>query len=151
MAADISQFFTDLVRFETRLWNAVESRLAADCGLTIGRYDVLRVLGASSPCRVNDIAEELEITWGGTSKLVDRLEAAALCTRRPNPDDGRSSLIELTPSGKRMLKKARNVVESELHRRLDGALTVQGFDRFAHSVTRLRTSANEWSRNQATA
>ena len=151
MVADISQVFADLVRFETRLWNAVESRLATECGLTIGRYDVLVVLGASSPCRVNDIAEKLDITWGGTSKLVDRLEAAALCTRRPNPDDGRSSLIELTPSGRRMLKKARQIVESELHLRLDGVLTVQGLDRFARTVARLRTSTDGWSRDRATA
>jgi hypothetical protein len=46
---------------------------------------------------VFDIAEELSLTVGGTSKLVDRIEAAGHCVRRANPDDRRSSIIELTP------------------------------------------------------
>jgi DNA-binding MarR family transcriptional regulator len=40
-----------------------------------------------SRCRVYDIAHELGITTGGTSKLVDRIEARGYCRRLPNPDD----------------------------------------------------------------
>jgi DNA-binding MarR family transcriptional regulator len=51
---------------------------------------------------VYDIAHELAITTGGTSKLVDRIEASGYCRRLPNPADRRSSLLELTPAGQRL-------------------------------------------------
>ena len=38
-------------------------------------------------CRVYDIAGELGITTGGTSKLVDRIEADGRCRRLPNHAD----------------------------------------------------------------
>jgi len=50
----------------------------------------MQVMSKYPACRVFDIKEELSITVGGTSKLVDRIEAAGLCRRRANPDDRRA-------------------------------------------------------------
>ncbi len=143
--------FRDLVWVNTWLMNAVDVRLMDDCALTVGRYDVLRVLGARPGTRVNDIAEELTITWGGVSKLIDRLEAADLCRRRPNPADGRSSLIELTPAGVRLLTRAEQVVEDELRCCLDGAVPIAQFDHLAAAVGVVRTSVQAARRERATA
>jgi DNA-binding MarR family transcriptional regulator len=93
---DLLSMFSDLVRFETQLWNALDNRLRVELEIPLGRFETLQVLGRRGSCRVNDIADDLCITWSGTSKIVDRLEASGLCMRRPNPQDGRSSLIELT-------------------------------------------------------
>lgn len=118
----------------------MDARLASDCGLTLGRYEVLSVVGHDGPCRVNDISQRLAITWGGTSKLVDRLEAARLCKRRPNPDDGRSSLIELTTAGERALGKATDVVQSELEQCVGGLLPPQSVKRLAGALHQLNQS-----------
>jgi hypothetical protein len=95
MRMDLAGLFSDLVRLEIELWNAVDARLRAVHDLPLARFEPMQVIARTPQCRVQDIATELSITVGGTSKIVDRLEAAGLCRRQPDPDDGRSSLIEL--------------------------------------------------------
>src|SRR6516165_12550521 len=115
--------FHQLVRFETELWNAIDARLRAEFDLPLSRLEPMQVIARRPSCRVYDIAEELSITIGGTSKLVDRIEAAGFCIRRANPDDGRSSVIELTAAGRRVLAKATKVFESELETRIGSAVS----------------------------
>src|SRR4051794_31642163 len=111
--ADLPQLFNDLVRYQTVLWNAVDARLRKDSDLTLGRYETMRVIEGRDRCRVYDIADELSVTVGGISKIVDRIEAAGHCRRRANPDDRRSSIVELTPAGKRALAHAKSAYEDE--------------------------------------
>jgi DNA-binding MarR family transcriptional regulator len=49
---------------------------------------------------VDRLADVLGLTSSGTVRLVDRLEAAGLVRRRAGPD-GRSTLVALTPAGRR--------------------------------------------------
>jgi DNA-binding MarR family transcriptional regulator len=96
---------------------------------------------------VYDIAEELSITIGGTSKLVDRIEAAGYCIRRTNPDDRRSSIIELTASGRRVLAKAAKLFEDELQIRIGSAVPERSLRQFYSTLFKLR--AANISANQA--
>src|SRR6266481_2510170 len=100
---DLKVLFSDLIRLETDLWNAVDARLRSEHDLQLTWFEPMQVMSKYTACRVFDIKDELSITVGGTSKLVDRIEAAGLCRRRANPDDRRSQLIELTPAGRRAL------------------------------------------------
>src|SRR6516162_8764987 len=115
---DLKVLFSELVRLETELWNSVEARLRADHGITLPFFEFMQVISRRPQCRVQDIAAELNITVGGTSKVVDRIEAAGYCARSANPHDRRSSIIALTPAGKRLLPKITATVDSELHARL---------------------------------
>ena len=100
----------------------------------------MRVIAQHPSCRVNDIAEELSITIGGTSKLVDRIEAAGYCVRRANPDDRRSSIIELTTRGKRVLAKAVKVFENELEQRIGSAVSARSLHQFYSTLIELRAA-----------
>jgi len=100
----------------------------------------MQVIARVSPCRVYDIAAELSITVGGTSKLVDRIEAAGHCRRVANPDDRRSSLIELTNAGRRLLARATVVFEEELHTRIGSAVSTQRLTQFQATLHQLRSS-----------
>jgi DNA-binding MarR family transcriptional regulator len=100
---DLRQVFDDLVRFETDLWNGIDARLRQDCDVTLGGLNVMLVVERAGSCRVNDIAAALSITVGGASQAVDRLEKLGHCTRRPHPADRRSSIVELTPSGRELV------------------------------------------------
>ena len=113
-AVDLRDVFDDLVRFETVLWNSVDSRLQRDCGVTLSGLNVMMVIAGTPSCRVLDIANALSITVGGTSQAVDRLEAAGSCVRHPNPADRRSSILELTPAGRELLASAGAVFDEEL-------------------------------------
>ena len=115
--------FSDLVRVETRLYNAVDDRLKADLGIGVGRYEILDCISTRDRCRVLDIADAIAMTIGAASKAVDRIHAAGLCTRTIDPADRRSSHLSLTPAGRRVLSRARRVVDDELRRRFDPVLS----------------------------
>ena len=143
MTADLTQLLDDLVRVETVLWNAVDARLRADHDLTLARFETMRVLGRSGPCRVLDVAEALAIGWSGASKIVDRIEAAGHCRRRPNPDDARSSLIALTPRGRTLWRRAEAGVADELQRHLAPALAASDLAGLGRSLSRVRSALRE--------
>ena len=72
----------------------------ADHQLTLADFEVLatlRRLGGSSSQRA--LMEALGLTSGTVSVRVDRLVAAALVTREPDPQDGRGAIVALTPQG----------------------------------------------------
>lgn len=117
--------FSELTRLETELWDALDSRLRKEHGLPMSRFEPMAVVDRLGACRVFDVASALAITVGGTSKLIDRIEKAGYCRRRSNPDDRRSSLIELTADGRMLLERARKTVEAELYLRLNPVLTEQ--------------------------
>ncbi|MFA4080228.1 MarR family winged helix-turn-helix transcriptional regulator [Mycobacteroides salmoniphilum] len=138
--ADVELIFSELVRWQIQLWNAVDARLRSDFDLPLSRYEPMRVIERRGVCRVNDIAADLLITVGGTSKLVDRIEASGHCRRRPNPEDGRSSVIELTSSGKRLLAQAKLALEEELSTRLGAVLSAGELQQFATILTKVRAA-----------
>ena len=140
--SDLGEVFHELVRLEIELWNAVDARLRSEAGIPLAHYEPMSVMDRVRPCRVNDIADELVITTGGASKLVDRIEANGYCRRRPNPDDRRSSLVELTPAGRRLLAQARAAVADELQRRLGDVVPERTLQQFATTLARLRAAGH---------
>ncbi|MFJ8669801.1 MarR family winged helix-turn-helix transcriptional regulator [Streptomyces sp. NPDC093600] len=115
--ADLKLLFDSVIRLETELWNGVDATLRAACDLPMTWLDILRLLDRTGGCRVQDMADEFAITVGGASKVADRVEAAGYCARRANPDDRRSSIVELTPAGRGKLEQALEVFEEELRLR----------------------------------
>ena len=142
MTAELRELFNDLIRFEIELWNAVDARLKGESGLPLSHFEPMSVMARLPRCRVYDIATELGITTGGTSKLVDRIEASGYCRRLPNPDDRRSSLLELTPEGRRVLARAGAAFDDELQRWLGSALPERTLRQFAATLARLRTAGH---------
>jgi len=135
---ELAQFFEDLVRAETRLYNAVDARLRDRHGLTLGQYELLTVISRRDGCRVLDIVRTVGITVGAASKAVDRLEAAGWCRRRVNEDDRRSSVLTVTPAGTRLLARARPTFEQELTDRLAGVASERALDQAARVLGALR-------------
>lgn len=146
---DFKQLFSELIRFETELWNAVDARMHAEHGLPLHRFEPMHIIERTPECRVYDIAEALSITTGGVSKIVDSIESAGHARRRPNPDDRRSSIIELTPAGKRLLAKATRTFEAELEVRLGSALSDRALAQFTLALKALRASASGTSASKA--
>jgi len=139
---DLRQLFNEIIRFEIELWNAVEARLKAEFNLPLTHFEPMSVMDRLGPCRVYDIASQLRITTGGASKLIDRIEASGYCRRRPNPADRRSSLLELTPAGRRLLADAGTAFDDELERRLGAPLPERTIRQFATTLNRLRAAGH---------
>ncbi|HXS62191.1 MAG TPA: MarR family transcriptional regulator [Streptosporangiaceae bacterium] len=110
----------------SRLAREIEDRLEpvyAACGLEPGWYDVLATLRRSGPpyqLRPTDFASALMLTTSGTTKRLDRLEAAGHITRQPDPGDRRGVLIALTSSGRELIDNATARHMANEHRILGG-------------------------------
>ena len=140
--SDLRGLFSDIIRFEIELWNAVDARLKSEFDLPLTHFEPMSVIDRLPGCRVYDIASELGITTGGTSKLVDRIEASGYCRRLPNPADRRSSLLELTPAGKRLFAEAGEAFDDELERRLGAAVPERTLRQFGATLSRLRAAGH---------
>jgi MarR family transcriptional regulator, organic hydroperoxide resistance regulator len=140
--SDLRRLFNDIIRFEIDLWNAVDTRLKSEFNLPLTHFEPMSVMARLPGCRVYDIANELAITTGGTSKLVDRIEASGYCRRLPNPADRRSSLLELTPAGRRLFADAGVAFDDELQRWLGAVVPERTLRQFAGTLTRLRAAGH---------
>lgn len=138
---DLTVLFTDLVRLETRLYNALDARLKAEHELPLGQFEFLRFISAHGTTRVFDLAREMAITVGATSKAVDRLESAGRIRRTANPSDRRSSLLELTPAGAGILAAATPTVEAELQIWVGSVLPASVLEQLGTSLSMLRHRA----------
>ena len=120
---DLDTVFTDLVRVETRLYNAVAERLRAEAGVGAGHFELLRYVRDHPDARVADLASAFAIGVGTTSKIVDRLEKEGWMERRPNPANRRSSLLTLTPAGGSVVSRAEPAWQAAIQEILGGAVT----------------------------
>jgi DNA-binding MarR family transcriptional regulator len=144
---DLASLFSDLIRLETELWDLVDARLRRDHDLALSWFEPMHVIDSTPNCRVIDVAEALSITVGGTSKLIDRIENAGWCERSPHPDDGRSSTIELTHAGRRLLTAAQRTLTDEIGVRLGEPLSTSELQRFAATIRKLRAHLREQRRS----
>jgi DNA-binding MarR family transcriptional regulator len=76
-------------------------------GLNGGEFDVLAALRrAGRPYQLApaELSRSLMVTSGGLTKRLKSLERAGLIARVPNADDGRSSLVQLTAKGRKLVE-----------------------------------------------
>lgn len=75
-------------------------------GLHDGEFDLLATLyrsGQAAGLTPNALRHAAVLSSGAMTNRLDRLEAAGLIQRVPNPHDRRSLLIRLSPKGQRVL------------------------------------------------
>jgi DNA-binding MarR family transcriptional regulator len=81
-------------------------------GLTFARYEALVLLSFSRagalPMRL--IGERLMVHPTSVTNTIDRLEGADLVVRKPNPQDRRGTLAEITPAGRTVVAEATQVL-----------------------------------------
>jgi len=98
-----------LVWTYTRLWEQVAAQMSRDNGLTMTRYDVLTHLDmAGGRLGLTELAGAILLSQSGLSKLLDRMEAAGLVRRDPDPRDARAAFAAITPHGQALVRKARD-------------------------------------------
>jgi DNA-binding MarR family transcriptional regulator len=83
-------------------------------GLTFARYEALVLLSFSRtgalPLRL--IGERLMVHPTSVTNTIDRLERAGLVARRPNPQDRRGTLAEITTAGRDVAQRATTALIS---------------------------------------
>jgi MarR family transcriptional regulator, multiple antibiotic resistance protein MarR len=124
----LAGFFDDLVRCETRLYNAVGDKLRAEHGIVASQFEFLRYLRDHPRSRVADVAATFAAGIGAIGKGADRLDARGWVTRLPDPADGRSSLISLTASGTALVTEAERTFNDRLDELIAPAISAGQVD-----------------------
>jgi MarR family transcriptional regulator, multiple antibiotic resistance protein MarR len=132
-------FFTDLVRVETRLYNAVGERVKAEADVAAGHFELLRYVRDHPDARVADLASAFAIGVGTTSKIVDRLEKEGWMERCPNPANRRSSLLALTPAGQSVVSRAEPAWRAAIQEILGGVVTADELMVLSRALGALRS------------
>ncbi len=102
-------------RFEKALENA-------GLGLTVAEARTLAFVSRRPGLRQSTLAEELCVEPMTLVGFLDRLEAAGLVERIPDPADRRAKLIRLTPSAANIVRRIRTIgksVREEAERGID--------------------------------
>lgn len=135
-----------LTSLQGDVFDAADACLKKEFDLSLTWYDRLCVLSQVGPSRIHDLAHDIKVTVGGTSKLVDRMADAGFLERRANPADRRSSLIDLTPAGRKMLADAGTALERHLERQFDRALSDEAFAALLSCLNSFRPSTGPFLR-----
>ncbi len=114
----------------------MRSALAGLLALPSTDLDALDHLERHGPLTQRELGEKLLLTSGAVTMVVDRLELRGLATRRPNPADRRSALVELAAD------PLPDVAELlSFHRSITAAAGALPAAQRAHVITFLETAA----------
>jgi DNA-binding MarR family transcriptional regulator len=97
---------------ERRLGRSLEER----CDLPHSWFEVLLRIARSDGGQVSmgSLAEQIALTTGGVTRLIDRMITAGYVERVPCPTDRRINFASLTPAGRAKLAEAAAVHASNL-------------------------------------
>jgi len=84
--------------------HAFRDRIAKH-GVTVAEWVALRSLHMRAPCALGDLADQMGLDGGVTSRLVDRLVRKRLASRKSDSRDRRFVTLALTPRGKSLVPK----------------------------------------------
>jgi DNA-binding MarR family transcriptional regulator len=97
-----------LLRGHASVIRRLDAELRATNNLSVSSFEALLHLrlAGDEPIRLSTLANRLVVTRSGITRLVDTLEGDGLVERKPDPCDGRASLVSLTPTGNCRLDQA---------------------------------------------
>lgn len=102
---------------------AEHGRVFARHGLNGASFDVLATLRRAGPpyaLNPSTLIEWTMVSSGTMTNRIDRLEAAGLIVRRPDPSDGRGSVVALTDEGLALVDKVVAEHVENQHRLVEG-------------------------------
>ena len=99
-------------------------RLMADSGLAPQEGHILSYLRSYAPCPIAEVITVFGLRGSTATSVLDRLEERKLLARRPNPDDRRSFLLDLTPEGRRGAEQVQTFVDA-LERKIAKRITAK--------------------------
>jgi DNA-binding MarR family transcriptional regulator len=105
--------------------------------ITPAQFRGLRVLRRHGVLRLSELSDWLHIAARSATEVVDALESRGLVARRPDPDDRRATLVEVTEHGGTVLDAIRAARGTEAERAF-GQLTAADRAELARILRKLR-------------
>jgi DNA-binding MarR family transcriptional regulator len=128
-----------LVRAGVKVTGQLSGRLNADHGLTINAYEALLLLSRAPGARMRrvDLADDLLLTAGGVTRLLDGLEHEGLVGREQCESDRRVSYAVLTKAGREKLRAASKSHTRQIRELMGGVYDDEELAQLASLLDRL--------------
>lgn len=113
--------------------------------LSFARYELLMVLLFSrrGALPLSKLGSRLQVHPTSVTNAVDRLEQQGMLKRVAHPTDGRTTLAEITPAGRRVARKATDALNAEVF--TDPGLDEGEVGSLVSTLTRLRAGAGDFA------
>jgi DNA-binding MarR family transcriptional regulator len=108
-------------------------------GLSHAQWSILAALARNQGLRQVDLAGEMDLEPITVARMIDRLEAAELVERRPDPDDRRARRLYLRPAAESTLSTLKKTGDEIMSSALAG-LDDDEIDAATAVLERLRAS-----------
>lgn len=97
--------------------------------ITQQQFNILRILNdhEGDPLSTNDLCEQMIDKMSDTSRIVDRLVAKSLVSKKPCPHDGRKVQVFITGEGQYLLSTIMTKIK-----KLDDVFSALSFDEMTH-------------------
>jgi DNA-binding MarR family transcriptional regulator len=92
-----------------RILRRTIDRRARAIGMSRAQWAVLSRISRHEGLRQVDLAAEMEMEPMSVARLIDKLQAAGLVERRPDPADRRAYRLHLLPAAEPVLEKVRAI------------------------------------------
>lgn len=129
-----------LVETQRSLHRIFDRSLRDRLGISIVWYEALLRLGRTPDHRlpINELGDALNLTSGGATRLVDRLEESGYVVRVGCPTDRRVSWAKLTESGSTVVAEATEVHLADLDEHFTSHLDGDEMRVLGELLTRIR-------------
>jgi len=133
------QLVNDLFTIAVRM-DAVRQRFSGLIGVTPPQYSILitvaQLEGAGGGATVRAVAEHTHVSGAFVTAETGKLVRAGLLAKRPNPADGRSVLVSLTPKARRVLDGALPHIRA-VNDAFFGRLNAEEFEHLSVTASRI--------------
>ncbi|WP_105967916.1 MarR family winged helix-turn-helix transcriptional regulator [Streptomyces geranii] len=134
-----------LIKSATRLEQRIDAALRRECGISHTMLEVLIRLCRQPGEEVSQrrLADDLTLTSGGTTRLIDRMEAAGLVRRASSPGDRRVALVEPTAEGRTAFLSGAAIHARVVEEFFVGPLTPDDYARFTDALSLIDKALRE--------
>lgn len=125
--------------FQVWLPARLEAQLKRDAGISHYDYFALSRLWTAEDhtLRMSELAAASDMTLSHLSRVITRLEKQGAVRRLPDPEDGRSTLAQLTERGLELLQHTTPGHVSEVRRLIFDNLDADEQDQFSEAMSKI--------------
>lgn len=93
------RLFALLHRARAAIFGRANAESVSELGISLPQLLVLFALPKEGSRRPSELALELDVDAAAVTRLVERLSTVGFVARVPDPEDGRSRRVAITPAG----------------------------------------------------
>lgn len=125
----------------TRLNRIFDRRLKDLCGISQSWFEaLLRIERSGGYMTMGELGEQIALTSGGVTRLVDRLIEQGYADRQACPEDRRVLYVAITDQGRAKLAEALDVHLADLHTEFIDRMSESELETVTSVMDRLRSS-----------